>query len=328
MRRRDFISGMVGSAAAWPLSASAQQPKFFHLGYLEAGARSDRTVQLLRRQFLLGLRDLGYVEGRNFKLEDRYGEGRIDRLRALAAELIALPVDVIAANGEAPISAAKQATNELPIVMLIAADPVGSGFIDGLARPGGNVTGMSSLTSDLAGKRVELLKEVVPHAVRVVVLWNPSNRSKVVEWKDTQTGGQTLGLILRSVEVRTSTDLEPALVVALKEKPDALIVFAESLTIASREKIGSFALAHRLPLVSALREFAEVGGLATYGVSRPDMWRRSAAYIDKIMRGAKPADLPVEQPTRFELVINLKVAKKIGLDIAPTMLTRADEVIE
>jgi putative ABC transport system substrate-binding protein len=327
VNRRKFIT-LLGSAGTWPIAARAQQPKFFNVGYLEAGARSDRTVQALRRQFILGLRDLGYIEGRHFKLEDRYAEGQTDRLRALAAELVALPVDVIAANGEAPIAAAKLATAQLPIVMLIAADPVGSGFITGLARPGGNVTGMSSLTSDLAGKRVELLKEVVPHAVRVAVLWNPSNRSKVIEWKDTQAGAQALGLTLHSVEARTPADLEPALALVLQRKPDALITFVESLTIAFRQRIGSFALVNRLPLVSALREFAEIGGLATYGVSRPDMWRRSATYVDKIVRGAKPADLPVEQPTRFELVINLNVAKEIGLNIAPTMLTRADEVIE
>jgi putative ABC transport system substrate-binding protein len=168
----------------------------------------------------------------------------------------------------------------------------------------------------------------VPHAVRVAALWNPSNRSKVIEWKDTQAGAQALGLTLHSVEARTPADLEPALALVLQRKPDALITFVESLTIAFRQRIGSFALVNRLPLVSALREFAEIGGLATYGVSRPDMWRRSATYVDKIVRGAKPADLPVEQPTRFELVINLNVAKEIGLNIAPTMLTRADEVIE
>lgn len=168
----------------------------------------------------------------------------------------------------------------------------------------------------------------MPNAARVAVLWNPSNRSKVVEWKDTEDGAKALGLTLHSVEARTSNDLEPALASVLQVKPDALIVFAESLTIAFRQRIGNFALANRLPFVSALREFAEMGGLATYGVSRPDMWRHSAKYIDKIVRGSKPADLPVEQPTRFELVINLKVAKEIGLKIAPTMLTRADDVIE
>jgi ABC-type uncharacterized transport system substrate-binding protein len=186
----------------YPFTARAQEPKFFHLGYLEAGADSDRTVQDLRRQFLLGLRDLGYIEGRHFKMEDRYAAGQFDELSALAAELVALPVDIIAANGEAPIRAAKQATDKLPIVMLIAADPLGSGFVASLARPGGNITGMSALTSDMSSKRVELLKEVVPHASRVAVLWNPNNHSKIVEWKDTQSAAHTLGLTLHSVETR------------------------------------------------------------------------------------------------------------------------------
>jgi putative tryptophan/tyrosine transport system substrate-binding protein len=327
MRRRAVIT-LLGGAAAWPLTARAQQQKFFHLGYLEAGAASDRTVQDLRRQFLLGLRDLGYIEGRHFKLEERYAAGQVDRLPALAAELVALPVDMIAANGEAPISAAKRASDRLPIIMLIAADPIGSGFVANLARPGGSITGMSSLTSDLASKRVELLKELLPNASRVAVLWNPNNRSKVLEWEDTQTGAKTLGLSLHSIEVRAPTDIDPAFVSIQRVQPDALLTFAESLTIAFRARIGTFALANRLPMVSALREFAELGGIATYGVSRHDLWRRSASYVDKIVRGAKPSDLPVEQPTRFELVINLMTAKAIGVDVDPTILTRADELIE
>jgi ABC-type uncharacterized transport system substrate-binding protein len=328
MKRREFIMLLGGAAAAWPLAARAQQQKFFPLGYLEAGAASDRTVQDLRRHFLLGLRDLGYIEGRHFKLEERYAAGQVDRLPALAAELVALPVDMIAANGEAPISAAKRASDNLPIIMLIAADPIGSGFVTNLARPGGSITGMSSLTSDLASKRVELLKELLPNASRVAVLWNPSNRSKVLEWADTQTGAKTLGLSLHSIEVRAPTDIDPAFVSIQRVQPDALLTFTESLTIAFRARIGTFALANRLPMVSALREFAELGGIATYGVSRHDLWRRSASYVDKIVRGAKPSDLPVEQPTRFELVINLMTAKAIGVDVAPTILTRADEVIE
>jgi ABC-type uncharacterized transport system substrate-binding protein len=234
----------------------------------------------------------------------------------------------LAANGEAPISAAKRASDKLPIIMLIAADPIGSGFVTHLARPGGNITGMSSLTSDLASKRVELLKELLPNARSVAVIWNPNNRSKVLEWEDTQTAAKALGLSLSSIEVRSPADIEPAFASILRAQPSALLAFTESLTIAFRARIGTFALANRLPLVSALREFAELGELATYGVSRADLWRRSASYVDKIVRGAKPSDLPVEQPTRFELVINLMTAKSIGVDVAPTILTRADEVIE
>jgi ABC-type uncharacterized transport system substrate-binding protein len=327
MRRREFIA-LLGGVAAWPVCAQAQKQMPFRLGYLEAGAASDRTVQNLRRQFVLGLRDLGYVEGRHFKLEERYAAGQIDRLSAFAAELVALPVEMIAANGEGPISAAKRATDKLPIIMLIAADPIGSGFVANLARPGGNITGMSSLTSDVASKRVELLKDLLPRVSRVAVLWNPSNRSKVLEWEDTEAAAKILGLSLSSVEVRAPADIDTALASVRQEQPDALLTFTESLTIAFRERIGTFALANRLPMVSALREFTELGGLATYGVSRPDLWRRSASYVDKIVRGAKPDDLPVEQPTRFELVINLITAKALGLDVPPTLLARADEVIE
>jgi putative tryptophan/tyrosine transport system substrate-binding protein len=212
--------------------------------------------------------------------------------------------------------------------MLIAADPVGSGLVASLARPGGNVTGMSSLTSDMASKRVELLKEIVPQAKRIAVLWNSGNVSKVAEWKETQAAAQILGLTLRSIEARTPTELEGALASILRERPDAMIAFVEGLTLAFRQRIGRFALENRLPMISALREFAVVDGLATYGTSRPDLWRRSAAYVDKIIRGANPADLPVEQPTRFELVINLKTAKALGIDVPPTLLARADEVIE
>jgi putative ABC transport system substrate-binding protein len=274
------------------------------------------------------MRDLGYVEGRHFKMEDRNAEGHLDRLPALAAELVHLPVDILVAAGEASIRAAKQATDEIPIVMTLAADPVGSGLVPSLAHPGGNVTGMSALTADMAGKRVELLKELVPSATRVVVLWNSNNQSKVVEWKDTEIAARAVGLLLRSVEVRALEQFDRAFTAVVREKPDALITFAESLTLTARQQIGRFALNNRLPMISELREFAVEGGLASYGTNRPDLWRRSASYVDKIMRGANPGDLPVEQPTRFELVINLKTARAIGLDIAPTMLTRADDVIE
>jgi putative ABC transport system substrate-binding protein len=331
MKRREFLCFVSGTAVFWPGLARAQQsqkPKFFRLGYLEPGASTDQTVHGLRRQFLLGMRDLGYIEGRDFKLEERYAAGRIEKLPELASELARIPVDIIAAGGEAPISAAKKATSTVPIVMLIAADPVGSGFVASLARPGGNITGMSSLTSDMSSKRMQHLKEMLPHASRVAVLWNPANVSKHVEWSDTEAAAKSLGLTLHSVEARTPGDIEVALASISQMRPDALLTLAESLTIAFRGRIASFALANRLPMVSAIREFAEAGGLATYGTSRPHLWRQSAVYVDKIMRGAKPADLPVEQPTRFELLINLNTAKAIGVDVAPTMLTRADEVIE
>jgi len=329
MKRREFIS-LLGSAAVggWSLAARAQQAKVVRLGYLEPQTPTDLVAANLRRQFLLGLRDLGYVEGRHFKMEDRSADGRLDRLPALASELMRLPVDMFVVGGEATIRAAMLASDKIPIVMTLAPDPVASGFVSSLAHPGGNVTGMSALVPDLAGKRVELLREVVPRLARVAVLWNSSNQAKVAELKDTQDAAHTVGLTLRSFEARSPEELDGALAALGHDLPDALITFADSFTLAFRGRIGSFALANRLPMVSELREFAESGGLASYGTNRADLWRRSASYVDKIVRGANPGDLPVEQPTRFEMVINLNTAKAIGLDISPTMLARADEVIE
>jgi putative ABC transport system substrate-binding protein len=328
MRRREFIAGLAGSAATWPLVAHAQQGKLVRLGYLDGGARPDPTVQNLRRQFVLGMRDLGYNEGRDYILEDRYAEGRMELFEALAKELVELPVDLILAGGEAAIRAAKRATNQIPIVMTLSADPIGSGLVANLARPGGNLTGMSALASDLAGKRVELLKELLPNARRVAVLWNPSNQSKVTEWKDTQIAAQSVGLTLLPFDAQTPAELDRAFEAIKREKPEALLAFTESFTLAFRQQIGAFALANHVPMVAELREFAVVGGLASYGTSRADLWRRSAAHVVKILRGANPGDLPVEQPTRFDLVINLKTARLLGVTVPPTMLTRADEVIE
>ena len=326
--RRQLLAVLGGAAAAWPLAARAQQPKIIRLGYLDPQRPSDPIAANLRRQFLLGLRDLGYVEGRHFKMEDRSADGQLDRLSNLATELARLPVDMFVVGGDAPIIAAMRASDTIPIAMTLAADPIRSGFIESLAHPGGNVMGMSALASDMAGKRLELLKEAVPRAQRVAVLWNSDNPSKVAEWGETQEAAGTVGLALRSVEARSRDELETALAAIGKNLPDAMLTFAEGLTISLRQRIGTFALANRLPMISELREFAEAGGIATYGVNRADLWRRTATYVDKITRGAKPADLPVEQPTRFELIINLNNAKAIGLDVPPTLLARADEAIE
>jgi putative ABC transport system substrate-binding protein len=227
----------MGGAAAWPVVALAQQGKMLRLGYLEPGKRTDPTVQNLRHQFLLGLRDLGYIENRDFKLEERYADGQLDQLPALAKELVQLPADIIAAGGEAAIRAAKQGTDQIPIVMLIAADPVISGFVATLARPGGNITGMSALASNMSGKRLELLKEIAPQTSRVAVLWNSGNLSKVEEWKDTQNAGKTLGLTLHSIEARAPADFDNAFATILRERPDAMIAFTESLMLAFRDQI-------------------------------------------------------------------------------------------
>jgi len=302
VKRREFITLLGGATIAWPLAARAQQPKLIRLGYLDPR--------------------------RHFKMEDRSADGQLDRLSNLATELARLPVDMFVVGGDAPIIAAMRASDTIPIAMTLAADPIRSGFIESLAHPEGNVTGMSALASDMAGKRLELLKEAVPRAQRVAVLWNSDNPSKVAEWGETQEAAGTVGLALRSVEARSRDELETALAAIGKNLPDAMLTFAEGLTISLRQRIGTFALANRLPMISELREFAEAGGIATYGVNRADLWRRTATYVDKITRGAKPADLPVEQPTRFELIINLNNAKAIGLDVPPTLLARADEVIE
>ncbi len=328
MRRRDFIKIITGSAVAWPLAVRAQQSKPVRLGYLQGDVRDDPAARNLRRQFVLGMRDLGYIEGRDYVMEERYASGQTDRLPTYAQELVDLPVDVIVAGGEASIRAAKRATSQIPIVMTLAADPVGSGLVPTLAHPSGNVTGMSALASDLAGKRVELLKELCPQAKRVAVLWNPSNQSKVTEWKDTQLAAQSAALTLLPFDVQTSAEIDRAFPLIKREQPDAMIVLTDSFTLAFRQQIGEFAVANRLPMFAELREFVVVGGLASYGASRADLWRRAATYVVKILHGDNPGDLPVEQPTRFELVVSLKTAKALGLALPPTLLTRADEVIE
>jgi ABC-type uncharacterized transport system substrate-binding protein len=328
MRRRDFIKVILGSAVAWPRAAQAQPSKLVRLGYLEGGAREDAVTQNLRRQFVLGMRDLGYIEGRDYVMEERYAAGQMDRFASYAQELVDLPVDIIVAGGEAAIRAAKRATTRIPIVMTLAADPVGSGLVPTLAHPGGNVTGMSALASDLASKRVELLKELCPQAKRVAVLWNPSNQSKVTEWKDTQLAAQSAALTLMPFDVQTSAEIDRAFPSIKREQPDAMIVLTDSFTLAFRQQIGEFAVANRLPMIAELREFVVVGGLASYGASRADLWRRAATSVVKILHGDNPGDLPVEQPTRFELVVSLKTAKTLALAVPPTLLTRADEVIE
>jgi ABC-type uncharacterized transport system substrate-binding protein len=327
MKRREFIT-LVGSVTAWPLMVWAQQSKPVRLGYLQGDVRDDPAARNLRRQFVLGMRDLGYIEGRDYVMEERYASGQMDRLPTYALELVDLPVDVIVAGGEASIRAAKRATSQIPIVMTLAADPVGSGLVPTLAHPGGNVTGMSALASDLAGKRVELLKELCPQAKRVALLWNPSNQSKVTEWKDTQLAAEAAALTLLPFDVQTSGEIDRAFPSIKREQPDAMIVLTESFTLAFRQQIGEFVVANRLPMIAELREFVIVGGLASYGASRADLWRRAATYVAKILHGDNPGDLPVEQPTRFELVVSLKTAKALGLAVPPTLLTRADEVIE
>jgi ABC-type uncharacterized transport system substrate-binding protein len=295
---------------------------------------SSRPERLERRQHLVkalddGLRELGYMEGRNIVFERRFGEGNQERLPALAAELVRLNVDVIVTGSNPVITAVKQATSTIPVVMAVSRDPVGSGFVANLARPGGNITGLSNDPGpDILGKNMELLKEAVPRISRVAYLWNPAPPGANTYRKVAESAVRKLGVTWQSVEVRQPNEFEGAFAAMVRERTDAVLVAQDPLFLSARSRVVSLATRHRLPTVYGNREYAEVGGLMSYGPNIADQFRRAAAYIDKILKGAKPADLPVEQPTKFELVINLKTAKALGLTIPPALLARADHVIE
>jgi len=308
--------------------AQAQQPKKVpRIGYLSAlSLSSESTRSEVIRQ---ALRELGYVEGQNIAIEYQYSEGKPDRAPELAAELVRLKVDVIVvAGGDLVIRAAKDATQTIPIVMIGAsADPVEAGIVESLARPGGNVTGLTILNTELTGKRLELLKEAVPKVARVAVLHDPAIPSNVQELNDVQTAARALKLITQPWEVRDAGRFDRVLAAIAKERPDGLYVCQGGIMNNNRKLIADFALKSRLPSVHSAREFTDAGGLITYGADRADSYRRVAYYVEKILKGAKPANLPVEQPTKFELVINLKTAKQIGVTIPPQVLARADRVI-
>src|SRR6516225_9128775 len=325
MTRREFIT-LLGGAAAWPLAARAQQAgKIRTIGILSAGSFGPTVLSVAVLPD--ALRTLGWIEGKNIVFERRYAENRVERLPELAAELVRLNVDVIVGIGTLAPLAAKRATTTIPIVMTAAGDPLGSGLVASLARPGGNVTGMSLMAPDLGGKRLELLKEVLPRLSRVAVLWDAANPYAALVFKETQGAGRTLGIEVQSLEVRGPDDLDGAFEAARKQRPDAMITVEDPLTLTYRKRIVDFATGQQLPSLGP-REFAAAGGLISYGANLADLTRRAAGYVDKILKGAKPADLPVQQPTKFELVINLKTAKALGLDVPPTLLARADEVIE
>ena len=309
-----------------PLAAEAQQAgMMWRIGYLQTPPASTTPI---RDAFRQGLRDLGYVEGRNLVIEFRDAGAKPERLAALASELVRLKVDVIVATGTQAISAAKQATSVIPIVMTVSGDAVGTGLVASLARPSGNVTGLTLITPESAGKRLELLKEAFPRTSRVAVLWNPTDPPRLLEYKQTQDAAKLLGLMLQSVEVRSSEELEGAFSAITRGAADALVTFSDPLTAVFRKRIVEFAATSRLPAMYGRREEVEDGGLMSYAPNFADLFRRAATYVDKILKGAKPADLTVEQPTKFELVINLKTAKVLGLTIPPSLLVRADEVIQ
>jgi|SRR6516165_4026697 len=323
-RRRQFIT-LLGGAAAWPLAARAQQAgKIRAIGLLSPASRSPSVVPAL----FDALAELGWIEGKNLVVERRYAENRLERLPELAAELVRLNVEVIVANGTLGPLAAKRATSTIPIVMTAAGDPLGSGLVASLARPGGNVTGISLMAPDLGGKRLELLKELLPRLARVAVLWNAANPYAAIVFKETQAAGRTLGIEVQSLEVRGPDDFDGAFDTARKQRPDALITVEDPLTFSHQKRIADFATGQQLPSLYGFREFVVAGGLMSYGANVADLFRRAASYVDKILKGAKPADLPVQQPTTFELVINVKTARALGLEIPPTLLARADEVIE
>jgi putative tryptophan/tyrosine transport system substrate-binding protein len=329
MNRRAFLSAVTGGLLAAPLAAEGQEAaKIARIGYLSTNLAATPHIQEAFRQ---GLRDLGYVEGRNVVIEYRDAEGKSKRLPALAAELVALKVDVILAASTPQTLAAKQATRTLPIVFAAADDAVGSGLVTSLARPGGNVTGLSFLAPELVGKRLELLKQAVPGVTQVAVLWQPGGlgeRTEKDQLKEADVAARALGVRVQFVEARGPADIDRAFSDMTKARADALTVLPSNMFLREHRRLVDLAAKHRLPAVYTVKEYVDAGGLMAYGPNLADVVRRAATYVDRILKGAKPADLPVEQPTKFVLVINLKTAKALGLTIPPSLLARADQVIE
>jgi len=318
---------ILAIGAACPPVDAEQAPKIAKIGVLSAS--TPRGTAHVIEAFRQGLREHGYVEGKNFVLGLRYAEARAERIAELARELVTLRVDVIVAASDQVVAAVKQQTQTIPIVMVYSADPLGTGFVASLARPGGNVTGNSAISPELSGKRLELLREVVPGLSRVAFIWNPDVRGAVLDYNQTEGAARSLGLQLQSVEVSRAEDLDRAFSAVTNQRTQALIAPGPNpVLFANRSRIVSFAQKNRLPSMYSQREYVDAGGLMSYGPSDVDLWRRAATYVDKILKGAKPADLPVEQPTKFELVVNLKTAKALGLTIPQSVLLRADEVIK
>jgi putative ABC transport system substrate-binding protein len=323
--RRELLAALGGAAAAWPLAAGAQQaaklPTIGYLGTAAASAWAPWTTAFVQR-----LHELGWIDGRTVAIQYRWAEGRSERLAEIAAEFVRLKVDVIVTGGNAAV-AAKQASSVIPIVFALVDDPVGSGLVASLARPGGNVTGLSMQSTDLAGKRLALLREVVPGLRRLAIMANVEYPAAVQEMGEIQTAAGTLGLDVATFEIRRAEDIAPTFEV-LKGRAEALYVVGDALVITHRVRINTLALTARMPTIFFLREYVEAGGLMSYGPSFPDLFRRAGDYVDKILRGAKPGDIPVEQPTKFDLVVNLTTAKALGLDVPLHIQQLADEVIE
>jgi putative ABC transport system substrate-binding protein len=323
MRRREFIT-LIGAATTWPLAARAQNPAKPVIGFLGGADPVGYAPQI--EAWRLGLRDHGFVEGQNISVEYRWAEGRYDRLPALAADLVRRKVALIVTHGTPAAIAAKQATTTIPIVMAVVGNPVDTGIVSSLARPGGNITGSSFFYAEISAKRLEIMKELMPPLARAGVLLNPDNPAMPsIVHAMTQTA-KAINVTLQSIDVRDLNELEPAIERA-RSQLDSIVVPEDGFFIANRMRIAELAIKSRLPSIG-FREYCEAGGLAAYGVDFPQIWRGAGAFVDKILKGRKPADLPIEQATRFEIILNLKTAKTLGLDVSPAMSARANEVIE
>jgi len=326
MQRREFIT-LVAGAAAWPLVARAQQAaKIPRIGLLSPFAPADTAPW--HQAFLRGLSDLGWVDGKNIAIEYRYSDGRNDRLPELIGDLVRLKVDIIVTAVTNDTLAAKNAAGGIPIVMAAAGDPVATGIVASLARPGGNITGLSQMNPELNGKRLELLKEIAPNISSLAVFLNPEDPISALGQNEIELPARKMKIEVHSFEVRNTLDLDKALQEATKARVDALAIMPNPVFVTNLKLIADFAIQNRVPSVFHLREYAKAGGLVSYGVDRADLFRRAATFVDKILKGANPADLPIEQPTKFELTINLKTAKALGLTVPPKLLLTADEVIE
>jgi putative ABC transport system substrate-binding protein len=324
MRRRDFVT-LFGGAAAWPLSARAQQStKVAIIGFLEATSPS--TQGQIASAFVERLRELGWYEGRNLTIKVQWAEGRRERFAEIAAEFVRLKVDVIVTYALPAIFAAKQATSTIPIVFTAAGDPVENGLVASLSHPGGNVTGLSNQTGELAGKRIEILREIVPTLHRLAVMGNVTASNAVIEMQKVAVAARTLGVEYIPLEIQRAADIEA--ITSVTGRADALYVVLDPLINTNRLRVNTLALGARLPTTEPFREFVEAAGLMSYGANLPDLYRRAGDFVDKILKGAKPGDIPIEQPTKFDLVINLTTAKALGLTVPPALLARADEVIE
>jgi ABC-type uncharacterized transport system substrate-binding protein len=322
IRRREFVT-VLGAMATWPFVAFAEpSEKIWRIGFIA------HRYESFYDALFMGLRELGYVEGRNIIFERRFAEGRAERFKEFAAEMVRLKVDIIIVVTTPAALAARNASTTIPIVHPAAIDPVGTGLIASLAHPGGNVTGLAVLNAELSAKRLELLREVVAGLSRAAVLWNAANPANALAWKDTDDAARSLGISLQSQEVREPKNFESAFANLAQQRPDALLVLQDALTLQYRKEIIEFTLRERIPGMFVGKEWVEEGGLMSYGDVLPERYRRAAQLVDKILHGAKPADLPVDQPTKFELAVNVRTAKAIGLTIPETFLARADEVIE